>query len=306
MNFSILEHYLNSLEQSFGVRERVCFVYQNHECIYQYSSLDRPSYFGAEQRGLWFVYSATKPLSCAAVMQLVESGRIGLDDPVSKYLDCFSNLKVSTPDGLVPANKALTIRHLLTMTGGYDYDLNAACIKQVVSENALATTKEIIKALSGKPLLFHPGEHFQYSLCHDILAGVIESAAGISFEDYIKKNICKPLGLRDMYFTPHEDIAPRIMPQYRYTKQPNEIKEIERKNEFIFTPRYESAGAGLLCSAEDYILFADAMACGGQGKNGQRILSESSISQMKENAMTAATQKDFDEQGWQGLSLIHI
>ena len=294
--FSLLKDYLNSLALAFGIPEYECSAYHEHEQIFRF----RVGCNEHSTQNLYYVYSATKPITCTAVMQLVERGLLQLSDCLDEYIPAFSNMQVKTDTGLVKAESKITVEQLLAMTAGFSYDLKAPCICEAVAKTPQADTATIVNALATAPLDFHPGTHFQYSLCHDILAVVVEVITGLRFGEYVRKNIFEPLGIKDAYYIVSEDIKERIKRQYRYVQLPNNHIEIARENDFVFTPQYESAGAGLLCSVDDYILFADAIACGGVGKNGNRIIRPETIDKMKENKMFGVLQEDFDLQGWQG------
>ena len=117
-------------------------------------------------------------------MQLIEQGKIALDDPVSKYIPEFADLKIrEKKDGVISITDAtvpMTIEHLFTMTGGMNYNLGAAPIKEAIESNN-ATTLGIVRAMADIPLDFEPGAKYQYSLCHDVLGAVIEVASGMRF-----------------------------------------------------------------------------------------------------------------------------
>ena len=120
----------------------------------------------------YWLYSASKVITCTALMQLVDKGSIGLDDPVSKYLPEYKEMMVKDGSSVRKAENAMTIRHLLTMQSGLNYDLMAPSIRKLLKEkDNKATTREIIGALANEPLDFEPGTRYQYSLSHDVLGG---------------------------------------------------------------------------------------------------------------------------------------
>ena len=116
------------------------------------------------------VYSATKLFTCTSVMQLIEQGHIGLDDPVSEYLPEYKNMKVKEGSLVRPAKNSITIRHLMSMQSGLNYNLDAPSILKVLEASEYeATTRQVVAALASEPLDFEPGTRFQYSLSHDVL-----------------------------------------------------------------------------------------------------------------------------------------
>ena len=153
---------------------------------------------------LWWIFSASKVLTCVAAMRLVEEGRLKLTDRVSDYLPSFAELTIRQKDGtLVPATEPMRILHLFTMTGGMDYDLNVPAIAEARALPG-ANTLSICSAMAKIPLRFEPGTHYRYSLCHDVLAAVTEVVTGMKFSDYMNETIFAPLGMKDTGFHPTE------------------------------------------------------------------------------------------------------
>jgi CubicO group peptidase (beta-lactamase class C family) len=134
-------------------------------------------------------------------MQLVDKGSIHLDDLVHLYLPDYKDLKVKNGSAAERAKNTMTIRHLLSMQSGLNYNLEAPSIKRVqkATQNK-ATTRQIIEALANEPLDFEPGTRYQYSLSHDVLGAVIEAATGQRFGSYLDEHIFKPLGMKDTGF----------------------------------------------------------------------------------------------------------
>ena len=207
MNFTELENYLKNIDTNI-IPDCEIAVYKDHKCLYK-NSFARPNYPEEEkEKDLYYLFSASKVITCTAAMRLIEDEKLRLDDPVSKYLPEFANLYVLKEGKKVPAENTLTVRHLMSMQGGFTYDLGFEGIKRVREEsNNKATTREVVSALARMPLSFEPGENYQYSLCHDILAAVIEVASGKKFSEYLNEVIFSPLGIKDITFTPTEDVS---------------------------------------------------------------------------------------------------
>ena len=263
MNFIELENYMKNIDTNI-IPDCEIAVYKDHKCLYK-NSFSRPNYPVEEsEKDLYYLFSASKVITCTAAMRLIEDKKLGIDDPVSKYLPEFAKLYVLKEGQKVPAKNTLTVRHLMSMQGGFTYNLGFEGIKRVREEsNNKATTREVVSALADMPLSFEPGENYQYSLCHDILAAVIEVASGKKFSEYLNEVIFSPLGMKDMTFTPNEDVIKRMKRQYRldlryFTAVPQEPECV-----FRLTENHESGGAGMIGSLNDYIKFADALACGG-------------------------------------------
>lgn len=244
-------------------------VARDHHVLYQ-------NRFGVEEKQLFYLYSTTKPITATAALRLYEDGLLDIDAPVANYLPAFRNLMRKEGDGLVPVTTPLTVRHLFTMTGGFDYDLYTAPTQAVLAEKGEdASTLDIVNSLAKKPLYFEPGTGYQYSLCHDILAGVIEVVSGKTFSRYVQEVILTPLGMSHTTFRETPEVHAGIADQYLY--QDGKVVLHDKKNWLVPTPRYDSGGAGLISCGEDYIKFADTLSCGGTSKDGYRLLKPETV-----------------------------
>ena len=257
-------------------------IMRGHETLLRYSSGAR-DYAGSESirsDDIYMMYSCTKPMTCAAAMQLVERGIIALDDPVSKYLPAFQNAFLIKDGKQVAPKNTMTVRHLFTMSAGLDYNRDTRPIRELIAANPRAGTIDIVNALASSPLQFDPGEKFLYSMCHDVLAAVVEVVSGTRFSEYMRKNIWEPLGMKDTGFRLPEEKQHRLVALYE-CDGPGSYQPFMNKSEFNLTENYESGGAGLYSTVEDYSLFADAMACGGRGITGKQILQPETIDLMR-------------------------
>ncbi len=174
------------------------------------------------------ICSMTKPITSVAVMMLYEEGFFQLEDPISKYLPEFKNMKVlvkpqSGEPYTVPATKEITIRDLLRHTSGIAYHWNdtmGPLYKTAnVAHGALpydGTLEDSIKRLASVPLLFSPGERWEYGLGVDVLGRLVEVVSGKSLDEFFRTRIFEPLGMKDTYFYPPEDKLPRLAAAYTY------------------------------------------------------------------------------------------
>ena len=296
MDKSILTDYLDSLKD-YGIPGCECVVYHKHKRVFSHiAGYDEHSEWRASPgTNIYWLYSATKLITCTAVMQLVEKGCIGLDDPVSEYLPEYRDMKVKSDLGIRKAENAITIKHLLTMQSGLNYDLEApSIIKAIENTNGTADTRQIIEALANEPLEFEPGTHFLYSLSHDVLGAVIEVVSGMKLGKYFEQYIFKPLGMRNTGFNLTPELEAKMVGQYDYRPDTWSSVEIPKRNRYVLTKSYESGGAGLYSTANDYILFLDAMCNGGTSADGYRILSAETIDLMRQDQMKGESKKDFD------------
>ena len=167
MNTESHDRYLDEMPRR-GIPTCALYITLHGETVYQkVVGRDTPD------RNIDLVCSISKITTCVAAMRLLEEGKLGLDEPVSKYLPAYAHLTVKQKDGTVtPAQNVMTIRHLFTMTGGLNYNLRTEPILDGISRSA--GTIELVNAFVKSPLDFEPGTKFQYSLCHDVLAAVIK------------------------------------------------------------------------------------------------------------------------------------
>lgn len=284
MDFSPLIDYIeNTLRKEKNVPGCDLIIKQNHQTLFRYSSghSDYERTTPVSCKDIYNMYSCTKPMTCTAAMQLVERNIIALDDPVAKYMPAFKDAFLMIDGKKCTPENTMTIRHLFTMSAGFDYDLNAAPIQAVIEEKPKATTIDIVNAFIRSPLKFEPGQQFMYSLCHDVLAAVVEVASGMRYSQYLKQNIWDPLGMTETCFELPQKDKHRLSALYQATGVCKYKPHPMFKREFNFTENYESGGAGLYSTVDDYSLFTDALACNGIGSTGCQILKPETIDLMR-------------------------
>lgn len=287
--------YLDSL-LDLGIPSVDCIVYNNHEQVYRHMNgtvnIEKTQKVSADLRYLMF--SMTKVQTMTAIMQLVEQGKVSLNDDVAEYLPAYRNLKVKTDAGEEKLKWPLRLRHLVSMQSGLDYDLARPGIVRILKEKgAKASTLDIVNSFVETPLNFQPGTHFCYSLSHDVVAAVVETVSGMSFGEYLKENIWKPLGFKDTFFAkPDNDGLERLAQQY--VAGDNGIVPMEQTCNYQLSESYESGGAGLVSCTEDYAVLADTLACGGISKDGKRILNQETVEKIKQNLLVMDSMKDLE------------
>lgn len=297
MDFSKLTAYLDTL-QSVGVPGCDLVVFRDHEQLYRHQAGFRDAALTQSVRDddTYNLYSATKVFTTCAAMQLIERGLLSLDDAVADYLPAYAHMTVKDGDTVRPAKRVMTVRHLMSMQSGLDYDMETPAIHDAIEAlGPDATTRQLVDAKAQDPLMFEPGTNFLYSLSHDVLAAVIEVASGKRFSEYLKENIFDVLGLKTIGFVPTPEIEARLAEQYVFDddlKKP--VPMPAYANNYRLTPHYESGGAGLISDVADYIAFADALACGGSG-----ILSPEMIQLWSANQLGPKGRATFDE--WKRL-----
>ena len=291
MNFTpVIDYIENVLRKEKGVPGCDVLICREHETLFRYMSGVSDYEGNTPIRGdeVYYMYSCTKPITCAAAMQLVEQGRLQLDTPVYEYLPAYKNAFLMKDGQKVPTEKPMTVRQLFTMSAGLSYDRSTAPLLALIEKNPRAGTVKVVNAFIETPLQFEPGEQFLYSLCHDVLAAVVEVVSGMRFSVYLKKNIFEPLGMHRTGFCLPEEEKPHLAAQYE-CYQPGKIRPYTTGTGFQLTENYESGGAGLYSCVEDYSRFADAMANGGIGATGAQILKADTIDLMRTEQLRSYT-----------------
>lgn len=279
--------FIKNLITELGISYIDVVCCQNHKEIFRFHVGENVT--GKE---VLYMYSCGKLLTVSTALQAVEKGLIGLDDPVCKYLPEIRNAFILT-DGNEKkiVGEEMTVRHLFTMSAGFTYDLKTPPILAVAEQSGgKAKLRDFIPAFVQTPLSFAPGERFQYSICHDVLAAVVEEAMGCPFSQCVKKGIFDPLGMFHSRFDNGETSVADLYMAW----ENGEISKIDEGKILLPTPAYESGGGGLVSTVEDYIRFADMLACGGVDKNGTRILQAETIQKMaSEQAFGLAVNNGF-------------
>ena len=311
MRFKDLDSFMDSMP-SRGFPASHLAVMKDGKLVYNrwcgYS--DHGSERTVREDDLYWIFSATKVLTCIAAMRLVEEGRLSLSDPVSKYIPEYAALSYLGADGQVyPVTKEMTVLHLFTMTGGLTYNMRTHAIESAVTPDADTVT--LVKAFPLDPLAFEPGEHYLYSLCHDVLGAVIEVVTGMRLSEYFDKLMFAPLGLKDIGFRPNAEQMSRISAMYRYDTGPARATETANGTGMEILRNYESGGGGLFSSVEDYLKIISVISMGGATADGYRILRPETIEMMKKNYLNDVQRTDFIKHanygyGWGLCGRVHM
>ncbi len=262
------------------------------------------------------IASQSKAITSAAVMMLVEEGRIALGDPVSKWIPTFARTTVAeradTGRTLTPARRAITIFDLLTHTAGISYGTEAWVSARYAAaglgpaagggwytadkDEPVCTTMERLGTL---PFVAQPGERFVYGYNTDILGCVVERASGVPLDEFIRTRITVPLGMRDTRFFLPPEQRDRLAAVYASGPDGRIVRAdtgARGQGHYVDGPRRNFAGgAGLLSTARDYARFLQAMLEGG-ALGGTRILSPRSVDLMTTNQV--GTRYNADGQGY--------
>jgi CubicO group peptidase (beta-lactamase class C family) len=256
------------------------------------------------------VASMTKPVTGVAIMMMIEEGKVRLNDPVSRYIPEFKNLKVAiaqpAPAGrgapqaaapapaaggrgaapapnfyTVPADREITVKDLLTHVSGLASGPMSNSTAQAPGVARKPTDKlaDYIPRLGGSALEFQPGSRWAYSAQagFDTLGRIVEIASGMPLDQFFRQRIFDPLGMKDISFWPSEQQWPRVASVY--TRGANGLQKNQNPNGMSSQVYFMGSG-GLISTAEDYIPYGVMLANGGQ-LNGKRLLSPKTIEMMR-------------------------
>ncbi|MBB6734172.1 serine hydrolase domain-containing protein [Cohnella zeiphila] len=303
MNFSKLKAYLDRFYVEKNIPGAGLAMYSKHEPVLEhytgYSDVENRIEFGPDT--IFRLYSATKVITCAALLQLYEAGMFKLSDPLYLYIPEYKNMTVRhvRDDGsaeIRPARNAITIEHLFSMTAGIDGRDTEETRKVLETTRGEAPTVEVIRALAKEPLLFEPGTRFKYGACHDVLGALVEVLSGKTFGAYLKENIFDRIGMKDTSFVLKDE--KRFCKLYnRFNGKTHTAESVGETIAIQLGKSYESGGGGLYSTVPDYIRFAEALCNYGLASNGERILREETVNEMRKKRLNQAAQRDFAQFG---------
>ena len=250
---------------------------------------------------LYRIYSMTKPVTGMAAMILIDEGKLGLDQPIAEVLPTFSNMMVQkTYDGsitdLVPAERPITVRHLLTHTAGIGYGIiQKGPIVKYYEDNGIIAGQvsriplpgmgrgtpvrgldKFADALAKAPLVYQPGTKWAYSMSLDLLGRVIEVAAGMPFDQFLHGRIFAPTGMNSTWFRVPDSELGRLTTNYGILNGIPIPMDPARSSIYSDQPAFPFGGAGLVSSPRDYDRFL-RMLLGYGAIDGKRVMSEKAV-----------------------------
>jgi CubicO group peptidase (beta-lactamase class C family) len=248
------------------------------------------------------IYSMSKPITGVAMMQLYEQGKWKLDDPITKFAPELANLKALTwnADGTVAMNadgtpvvtalkKPATMRQLMSHTAGFGYGLGSTdpVNKAFRDQGVLASANldEMMKKLTGIPLLYEPGTKWSYSVAVDIQGYLVQKLSGQKFGDYLKEHVTGPIGMTDTAFYVTPDRKPRFTTVHHWDREKNALVVNPARTDrggYEDPNRLESGGGGLVATTHDYARFCQMLLNGGE-IGGTRILKPETVRLMAQN-----------------------
>jgi len=231
---------------------------------------------------VFWIASMTKAITTVAALQLVEDGRLTLNDPIAKILPDLANPVVLTGfdgDGAPitrPTEKKITLGQLLTHTSGFSYDFASAELARYLAVTGKPSAATGLKEGLRQPLLFEPGERWEYSIGIDWVGQAVEAVSGHRLDDYFAAHITGPLGMKDTVFSPGKTRAGRRVAMHKRTDDGGlEVVPWEPRP----APEFLAGGAGLYSTAPDYLAFMRMILNGG----GEEILLPETVEAMGRN-----------------------
>jgi methyl acetate hydrolase len=238
---------------------------------------------------IFSIASMTKPVTSIAVMQLVEAGKVKLDEAASTYAPEIASVKVLDAGAMRPPKRPITVRHLLTHTAGFGYEFMNRDLFGMVGKGTLPSVMAGGDGFLKAPLLFDPGSRWEYGINTDWLGRIVERVSGQSLEAYFKQHIFDPLGMQDSFFVVPPDKRPRLAKMFQRTKDGALAEQPPRPAPPAV---FFSGGGGLFSTARDYLTLARAIMAGGQV--GQvKILTADSVAAMGRNQIGDLTIRPF-------------
>jgi len=321
-------------------------IKKDNKEIYRHANgyADLENKISINQKSVYRIYSMSKPVTGVAIMQLVENGKLRLNDKVSKYIPAFKDTKVINldfQDYVVKPKREITIRDLLTHTSGLTYSwAGETPVHNIYRKYNIrpyyfgALDSEISKfpgntcqfaaAAASAPLLHDPGEKWSYGINMDVLGCVVEVISGMTFADYLQKNIFKPLGLKSIGFSVNpkdkgsfttlytsglysrdgEVVAPSGLntAELMFSKDLRSIDSFNKSPYLESTSSLYDGGSGLVSNIDDYSKFAEMLLNGGV-LDGVRVLSEASVNLMSRNHLSNEILSDGASFGIDGVGL---
>lgn len=262
-------------------------------------------------------YSMTKPLTSTAIMMLYEEGHFQLDDPITRYLPCFRDMRVAAGGmrgkiDTVPAERDITFHDLLTHTSGLTYGFMEATLvdaqyrqRDVDFQTSDKSLAEVVEIAADIPLIAQPGAEWNYSIATDVLGHLVELISGKPFDEFLRERVTGPLGMVDTSFHVPPDKLSRFAANYTAAADGRLLLIDDPQKSIFGTQRkISSGGGGLLSTATDYMRFCRMLLNKGEF-DGVRLLGRKTVELMTSNHlrgdMAAMGQPRFSESSYQGI-----
>jgi CubicO group peptidase (beta-lactamase class C family) len=291
---------LQSIDKGW-IAGAVGFIARDGKIIYNrsFGVSDLENKLPMQTDNIFRIASQTKAIASIGLMILFEEGKFLLDDPISKYIPEFAHPQVldkfnekDTTYTTVPANREITIRHLLTHTSGIDYaGIGSGTMNAIYSKGGIIggfgndriKIGDDIKLLGKLPLIHQPGERFTYGLNVDVIGYLIEILSGEKLDQYLKSRIFDPLGMTDTWFYLPEEKQGRLV---KVNTENTDHQVVSMPQDMVNYPLakgvYFSGGAGLSSTTKDYAIFLQMLLNKGE-YNGKKLLSSRTVELITSN-----------------------
>jgi CubicO group peptidase (beta-lactamase class C family) len=236
-----------------------------------------------------WIASMTKAITCAAAMQLVDGGKLDLDTPAKSLIPHLGEVQVlegfdaAGKPKLRPPSREITLGHLLSHTAGFSYEIWNADIARYQQAMGLPDINSGLDKALTTPLLFDPGDRWEYGINIDWAGKLVEIASGQRLGEYLRENVLGPLGMQDTAFLISPSMRERLATIHRrgvdFALTPDSAFEIPQ------APEFESGGAGLYSTARDYLKFVRMMLNDGRSDDGETVLTSAAAARMSTNAI---------------------
>ncbi len=298
----------DSIDNNFIAGGNLLILKDGKEIFYHEDGFgDKENELTIKRDSIFRLYSMSKPVTAVAVLMLVERGKLDLFESVANFLPNFRNQRVYDGEKFVPANREVNIKDLLSMTGGLVYpgldpvgketdDLFKEMNSKLFTDEAM-TTVEAMNKLGNCALAFQPGTAWQYGTSADVLGAVVEVVSGKSFGQFLQDELFAPLGMKDTGFWVPEEKRSRLVNTYQHDGygglETYRGHNLCINNKMDRPPAFESGGAGLVSTIDDYSKFANMLMNNGMHE-GVQILRSRTVKYLTTQALTPDQQKGID------------
>ena len=278
-----------------------------HHDVFGWADVDEERPLGADD--IFRIYSMTKPVTSIALMQLVETGQVLLENPVSRFIPSFAGIEVwdggdENEYATVPTDREITVHDVLThtagFTAGFQYRTPIDAIYRRLGLGDLSRPDialgEAMDLLATLPIMFQPGTGWAYGMSTDVCGRIVEVVSGLSLDEYFDANIFEPLAMVDTGFWVTEDRLDRLTSNYVRNKD-KDLRAIDRsgRTSYDHRPTYLSGAGGLVSTAADYQRFVQMLLNGGE-LDGARVIGRKTLEYMTLNHLAGgATLNDLGQ-----------
>jgi CubicO group peptidase (beta-lactamase class C family) len=306
-NFHSIDSIINKQIQQQKVSGAVAMIIYKNKVVLDkaYGYADKANHIPMSTESIFRIASQTKAIVSVAFLQLVENGKIGLDDPIEKYIPAFQKQQVAIVEKdsirLVNKNRSVTIRDLLSHQSGISSSDEYPKLKKLFAQYqldkplnvAFGSLQEEVEQIAKMPLAHQPGERFSYGLSTNVIGRLIEIISGKSLDAYLKENIFQPLQMKDTYFYLPKDKQNRLVKVYR-TVRADSLTELTPDIYPINYPNtdhsnYFSAIGGLVSTTHDYSKFLTCLLNHGTYAKNKQLISTQTLELFKSNQLGEKT-----------------